>query len=316
LAALVLVGFLLLFLGVTFSVVEAVMPAAPFVGAMTNAAFVCSGFGIAMVVFPCLRPSWITTEVLPGETLPGRDVAKFLQLLPVLFSASLAFNSLYNSMQFWYQQQACQMDVRMPFSASTSQFSGSFFMIADCLGIILATPVAVDWLNPLLEKKSHGRFSHSAKFVLGMAFAILSVLTAAHIERLRKVTPVLSIPSNCAPPGIKMTDMNAAWMMIPFFLMGLGEIYTQPVLMHFAYSQCPSSMRTLAVSTSLVIGAVSNALFTLQIAALSPFVPNDLNQGNLEYGHYTNVVLGAIFCVVYLKCVGIFEENRKGGEIV
>merc|ERR1719199_2081573 len=221
---------------------------------------------------PCLKPTWMDTSPLPEETLTGKDVAQFLSLLPVLFSANLAFSCLYNSMQFWYQQQACQMDLRIPFSLSGSQFSGSFFMIADCLGIVLATPFAVNWFNPLLEKKSNGAFGHGAKFVLGMGFAAFSVLLAAHLERIRKVAPVLGATSNCAPPGVHMSDMGAWWMVLPFFLMGLGEIYTQPVLMHFAYSKSPPKLRTLAVVVGLVIGAVSNALFTVQIAVLAPFV--------------------------------------------
>jgi peptide/histidine transporter 3/4 len=310
-AAVLLAGFICLALGVVFSVVQAIFPEASCANLMTNAAFACAGFGIAAVVCTCLKTQWLgTKEALDGETLTGAEVGKFLQLLPVLFSANLAFSALYNSMQFWYQQQACQMDLSIPFSASTSQFSGSFFMIADCLGIVLATPLAVDWLNPQLEKKTGGRFGHGAKFCLGMLFATFSVLLAAHMEKLRRAAPVLPIMSNCAPPGVYMSDMNAAWMVAPFFLMGLGEIYTQPVLMHFAYTQSPTSMRTLAVVTSLVIGAVSNAIFTVQIAALSPWVPNDLNNGHLEYGHYLNVLLGAVFCMVYVGSLRKFEENR------
>merc|ERR1719272_1152716 len=310
-ASLLLLGFALLTIGVACSVIQAIMPAASFAGLMTKVAFVCAGFGIAAVVLPCLRITWIGSSALPGETLSGKEVTTFLRLLPVLFSANLAFSSLYNSMQFWYQQQACQMDLRIPFSASEAQFSGSFFMIADCLGIVIATPFAVSYFNPLLEKKSGGRFGHGAKFVLGMAFAAFSVLLAAHIERLRRGSPVLSIPSNCAPAGVHMSGMNASWMVAPFFLMGLGEIYTQPVLMHLAYSKSPASMRTLAVVTCLVIGAVSNALFTVEIAALSPFVPNDLNNGNLEYGHYANVALGGVFCMVYLGSLRMFEESHQ-----
>jgi dipeptide/tripeptide permease len=248
-------------------------------------------------------------ESLEGEVLSGSEVAKFLRLLPVLFSANLAFSALYNSMQFWYQQQACQMDLRMPFSSGGSQFSGSFFMIADCLGIVLATPFAVDWLNPMLEQASGGRFSHGPKFVLGMTFAMFSVTMAAHLEQLRRAAPILPIASNCAPPGVMMSDLGASWMVMPFFLMGLGEIYTQPVLMHFAYSESPTSLRTLAVVTSLVIGAVSNALFTVQISMLAAFVPNDLNDGRLEYGHYINVVVGVIFCTAYLGALRMFESN-------
>lgn len=306
-----IIGLCSLVTAVACSVAQAIMPSSPWAAVLTQIAFVAAGVGFAAVIFPCLKTSWIGHAILPGETLSGRDVAMFLRMLPVLFSANLAFSALYNSMQFWYQQQACQMDLRIPFSLSGSQFSGSFFMIADCLGIVLATPFAVNWFNPLLEKKSNGAFGHGAKFVLGMGFAAFSVLLAAHLERIRKVAPVLGATSNCAPPGVHMSDMGAWWMMLPFFLMGLGEIYTQPVLMHFAYSKSPACMRTLAVVLSLVIGAVSNALFTVEISALSPYVPNDLNQGHLEYGHYANVALGGVFCIVYVGCLKVFEENKE-----
>jgi len=310
-----LVGFMLLVLGIVCSVVQAVLPDASFASVMMKLAFLFSGLGIAAVVFPCLDMGWMRRETLEGEELTGSNIGKFLRLLPVLISANLAFSALYNSMQFWYQQQACQMDLRIPFGSSSSQFSGSFFMIADCLGIVIATPVAVGWLNPLLDQMSGGRFGTGSKFVLGMSFGTLSVLLAAHIERMRREVPVLSVASNCAPPGIQMSDMPAGWMMVPFFLMGMGEIYTQPVLMHFAYTESPVNMRTLAVVVSLVIGAVSNAIFSVQIAALSSFVPNDLNKGNLEYGHYANVVLGMIFCMVFLASLRIFEDTSRNPEL-
>jgi dipeptide/tripeptide permease len=310
-ATALLAGFVFLALGIVCSVVQAVLPEASFANIMVKVAFVTSGLGIAAVMIACRDTAWMTSDTLEGEELAGTEVRKFLRLLPVLVASNLAFSALYNSMQFWFQQQACQMDLRIPFSSTGSQFSGSFFMIADCLGIIIATPVALGWLNPYLERASGGRFGTGAKFVLGMGFAMVSVLLAAHIERLRRMAPVLDIASNCAPPGINMSDMNAAWMVAPFFLMGLGEIYTQPVLMHFAYSEAPVSMRTLSVVMGLMIGAVSNALFTVQIAALSSFVPNDLNKGNLEYGHYANVAVGLIFCMVFLNNLRTFEERSR-----
>jgi len=308
-------GFVFLFTAIVCSVVQAVLPDSPYADLMMKMAFAFAGAGIGAVVLPCLDTAWISRDTLDGEQLTGIEVGKFLRLLPVLFSANLAFSALYNSMQFWYQQQACQMDLRIPFTVSTEQFSGSFFMIADCLGIVIATPIAVGWLNPFLERRSGGRFGTGSKFVLGMTFGTVSVLLAAHIERLRRESPILSIASNCAPPGIDMSSMKAAWMVGPFFLMGLGEIYTQPVLMHFAYSESPVSMRTLAVVVSLVIGAVSNAIFTVQIAALSAFVPNDLNKGNLEYGHYANVALGLTFLMVFLGSLRIFEDRNRNEEL-
>lgn len=256
--------------------------------------------GVLAVTVPCSSPTWISSNGPVDEPLPASDVREFLRLLPVLFSANLAFSALYNSMQFWYQQQACQMDLSMPFAANGAQFAGSFFMIADCLGIIMATPVALAWVNPMLEHHFGSYFGHSAKFGVGMAFALISVLNAAYLEVYRRGLPVSGTPSNCAPEGVRMSEISAAWMVFPFFFMGIGEIYTQPVVMHFAYTCSPPSMRTMTAAMSLVIGAISNALFTVQIAALSRYVPNDLNNGHLEYGYYMNIILGTALYAAFI----------------
>jgi len=296
----------LLSAGIILSVMQAILPQASFAGYLTGSAFVCSAIGVAALLYACSDTTWVVD--VAAEPLPAADVKAFLRLLPVLFVANLAFSSLYNSMQFWYQQQACQMDLRMPFAASGAQFSGSFFMIADCLGIVLATPLAVDWLNPILESRLGAGFGHGAKFGLGMTFAALSVLGATHLEMHRRTAPVLDMASNCAPVGVKMSGFGAGWMTVPFFLMGLGEIYTQPVLMHFAYTNSPASMRTLTAATGLVFGAVSTALFTVQEAMLAPYVPNDLNGGHLEYGYLANLVMAGILYIVYVHALRKFES--------
>jgi len=297
-AASVLVGILLLLSSIMLSAAQSLVPA---LGTkMMYFAFVCALVGTLAVVLPCLNPEWLHYGGL-AITSEQKDVRDFLDLMPVLFTGSIAFNALYNCMQFWYAQQACQMDVRLPFGTGTFQLSGSFFNIADCLAIVVVTPMAVLWIDPSLSRLLKGRFSHSQKFTMGMAIAALSVFVAARLELMRKAVPVLSETSNCAPPGVGMSDMQGAWMMLPFFLMGVAEIYTQPTLLHYAYSKSPASMRTLAMAASFFIAAVSSALFALLVSALGPYMPNDLNHGHLEYGYYINLALGGIFLVPFLS---------------
>jgi dipeptide/tripeptide permease len=297
-----------LFASIVLSVIQAVWPQAPSAQTLLAAAFVCAVVGTLCTVIPCLKTKWIDDIRLDGEDYSSTEVSTFLSLVPVLITANMAFNALYNSMQFWYQQQACQMDLRMPFLGG-GQLAGSFFMIADCIAIVVATPIAIGWLNPMLERSSAGRFGHMTKYGLGMAFGIASVALAAKLEMHRRTAPVLPMDSNCAPAGIQMSDMNAAWMIVPFFLMGIGEIYTMPVLMHFAYSRSPASMQTLMVAVNFIISAVSNSIFTVQIAALSQFVPNDLNKGHLELGYVSNIIIGVSFYAAYVYCGRQFPEK-------
>jgi dipeptide/tripeptide permease len=231
-------------------------------------------------------------------------------MLPTLIFGNISFNALYNSMQYWYQQQACQMDLRMPWSSdSNAQLAGSFFMIADCLGIVVATPLALGFVNPLVERTFPGMFRTGGKYGFGIFFGVASVLVAGALEIARRSADVLDQTSNCAPQGVRMSNMSASWMFLPFFLMGVGEIYTNPVLMHFAYTNSPPSMRTLATVLGMLIGSISNALFTVQISALSAYVQNDLNMGHLEYGYGMNVVLGLALFVLFIVSLRSFERS-------
>jgi peptide/histidine transporter 3/4 len=295
---------------VVASVVGSIMPDAPCAQPCMYLAFFCAMAGVVGLVVPCLEPSWVLSEPVPDEQVQPSEAHAFLKLLPTLVMGNLAFSAIYNCMQYWYQQQACQMDVRVPFTGGSSQFAGSFFMIADCLGIVVATPIAMNYVNPALERSFAGGFGTGAKYGVGMAFGGLSVLVATTLELHRKNSPVMhGVPSNCAPNGVEMSQTSAIWMFLPFLFMGIGEIYTQPVLMHFAYKNSPTSLRTLASVTSLVIGAISNALFTVQIAALSPFVKDDLNKGHLEYGYYMNLVLGVAVYIVFMHVLKCFERS-------
>jgi dipeptide/tripeptide permease len=300
-AAVVCLGVLLLCSSIVLSAMESLVPS---MGTpMMVAAFCCAGLGVLAVTVLCVSSAWLATGPDGTPTAEEQDTQKFIKLLPTLFMGSLSFGALYNSMQFWYQQQACQMDVRL----GSIQLSGSFFNIADCFAIVLMTPILLDYINPFMEKKM-GKLGHGTKFGIGMAVAGISVLVAAKLELMRKGAAVLPIQSNCAPPGVNMSDLQGAWMMVPYFLMGVAEIYTQPTLLHFAYSQSPPSMRTFSMAASFFIQAVSSAIFALLVKALSSYIPNDLNTGHLEFGYYVNLLIGFALFVPFLAVLKMHEN--------
>merc|ERR1719424_2679807 len=156
-----------------------------------------------------------------------------------------------------------------------------------------------------------GRLGHGFKFGIGMAIAAISVLVAAKLELMRKAAAVLPVQSNCAPPGVNMSELQGAWMMVPYFLMGVAEIYTQPTLLHFAYSKSPPSMRTFAMAASFFIQAVSSAIFALLVKALSSYIPNDLNNGHLEFGYYVNIAIGITLFVPFLIVLKMHEDAER-----
>mmetsp|Transcript_51744 Transcript_51744/g.124603 ORF Transcript_51744/g.124603 Transcript_51744/m.124603 type:complete len:578 (+) Transcript_51744:60-1793(+) len=300
-ASLVCCGSCLLVVTIVLSCVKACVASSG--QAVLVAAFVTAACGLLAVVVPCLDPWWLGASSEGGPTQTETDVQGLLRVMPVLFTGNLSFSALYNSMQFWYQLQACQMDLRI--GGNGFQLSGSFFNVADCVAIVIFTPLLVDWLNPVLEKVLGRQMTHGIKFGMGMLIAGISVLSAARLEQVRRGSAILGSTSNCAPPGVYMSSIPGAWMMVPFFLMGIGEIYSQPTLLHFAYSKSPATMRTLVMAISLFIQGVSSAIFAVLVEAMSAYITNDLNHGHLEYGYYCNIVIGAIFYLFFMMVLRV-----------
>lgn len=303
-------GVVLATASVFMSVAGAIFHAQSHSLALSLCTFTCAIGGVLFICLSCEYPDWLPDREIPSVPLRACEARGFLRLLPVIITSSLAFGALYNCMQYSFQQQACQMDLRIPFIGH-SQFAGSFFMIADCLGIAIATPLAVGYVNPALEAKLGSYFSHGGKFGFGMAVGAASVATASYLELTRRGSTVLGVASNCAPDGIHMSDLSAVYMLIPFFLMGIGEIYTNPVMMHLAYSNSSPSTRTLAAVACLLVQAISNAIFGVQVLALSKFMPNDLNEGHIEYGYYLSMILAWVLYMAFVRAMKIFETTAE-----
>jgi dipeptide/tripeptide permease len=308
-AASVCAGVSLLFCSIMLSVAQAFSEASPLKHTLVLCGFVCGAGGLIAVVVPCSNTAWLAGHndaeaaseeqavfAAPRSRPSRKDVQGFLDLLPVLFMGNIAFSALYNCMAFWYQQQACQMDLRI---TPSIQLAGSFFNVADCIAIIVVTPLVVDWLNPTIAENMKVDFGYGLKFGVGMGFAATSVAVAIWLEGSRRSASVLDVLSQCAPDGVYMSAFPSAWMFLPYFLMGIGEVYCNPTLMHFAYVRSPVSMRTLTAAVSFFIQAVSTALFGLLLDVISGYVPNDLNDGHLEYGYGISILIAVVFYMLF-----------------
>lgn len=303
-AILVCVGCPLLLVGVTLTVVVSFYPDPRF-ATLTFWAIVC---GLGAVGVGCTGDlSWML-RARRNRYGSRQQSADFLRILPMLITASLSFNALYNCMGFWYQQQACQMDLRVsfPLAHSVMQLNGSFFNIADCIAIVGLAPV-VTKLNSFLAVVL-GRFSRHEKLLFGNFIAAISVLWAAQLEISRRSSKLLAIDSECASAGVHMSSLPAWYMVGPYAAMGIAEVYVNPALYYLSYSQTPLRLRSTAQAVCLLMGAVSTGLFTLLTPVLGH--ANDLNHTHLENGYYASIALAFPFLCLYLMVQLSFVEKE------
>lgn len=261
-----------------------------------------------------LEPLPQQAEATQGITTA--DVRGAFNCVPTIICINVGFNIPYNAMNNAYPAQACQMDTRL----LGQQLNGSFFSLGDAFAIILLVPIYEKLLFPALRRYNGHPLSRTTKYVVGFSLAIAANLSAAIIEHIRRSKSTGSAPdfvlcpqelvgtascrdgfllSKCSPgASIPMTQMSAFWTAIPMFLTGAGEILVNPVVYQYVFEQAPAPLRSLVQALNLVAaGSISNAI----TAALSPLVPENLNDGHLVYFYYINCIVALIALLLFLS---------------
>ncbi|CAK9067731.1 unnamed protein product [Durusdinium trenchii] len=261
-----------------------------------------------------LEDSGASADASPAA-ISTADVRGALDCVPTIICINVGFNILYNAMNNAYPAQACQMDTRL----FGEQLNGSFFSLGDAFGIILLVPLYEKVIFPAIYRYRGYHLNRSTKYVLGFFCATLANLSAALLEHLRRSSSTGVSPdfvpcpeellftsscsngfllSKCSPgASLPMTRMSAFWMAIPMFLTGAGEILVNPVVYQYVFEEAPPPLRSILQALNLVAaGSISNAM----TAALSPLVPENLNEGHLVYFYYVNCLLALVALVVFL----------------
>ncbi|CAK9060833.1 Protein NRT1/ PTR FAMILY 8.1 (AtNPF8.1) (Peptide transporter PTR1) [Durusdinium trenchii] len=243
-------------------------------------------------------------------------VTRCLDVVPKIIVGNVTFNVLYNTMFSLFYSQACQMDTRL---GGGMQLSGAFFNLGDALAVILFTPLLERCMVPAAEKLLRREVSSNMKVLTGIAIAIGSQFTAASLEYARRNAEVLPIPSNCAPLAadgqhVRMSAMSGFWMVLPYAMVGIGEVLVNPVLWHVAYTAEPSMKSLMQAFCQFAMGGLPNAISAALTQATKSWTPNDLNQGNLPMVYFVNVLFclagGAVY-VSLTRSAGFSTDGEK-----
>merc|ERR1740121_1788947 len=95
-------------------------------------------------------------------------------------------------------------------------------------------------------------------------------------------------------------------------MVGIGEIFVNPVLQHLAYEGAPSDLKPLLQAFNLfAMGALPNAIASNISQALKAQVPNDLNDGNLPVVYFINSAIGVVGIACFFVVFKYAPERLK-----
>ncbi|KAL6642570.1 hypothetical protein ACP70R_020751 [Stipagrostis hirtigluma subsp. patula] len=236
------------------------------------------------------------------------ELKMLLRMFPVWASMVLFF-AVTAQMSSTFIEQGAAMDNRVgPFTlppASMATF--------DVVSVMVCIPVYDAVLVPLARRatgKDRG-LSQLQRLGAGLALSVAGMLYAALVEARRLAL---------APAGRKMSIM---WQAPAFAVLGAGEVFTAIGVLEFFYDQSPGGMKSLGTALAQLTVAAGNYLNSAVLGAVAAatarggrpgWIPDDLDQGHLDYFFWMMAALGAVNLLHFLHCSVRYRGNNISGK--
>jgi len=128
-----------------------------------------------------------------SDGLSITEIRMTFQTMPIIIVANMVFNFAYTMMIGPFLSQSCQMDLKFTSDPKSSQVSGAFFNVGDCLAIIVFIPLFESCLYPLISRLQGGQpVSQKQKLLGGFGWAAIAMISAIVLEYMRRSSDVIA----------------------------------------------------------------------------------------------------------------------------
>ncbi|RWR86831.1 Proton-dependent oligopeptide transporter family [Cinnamomum micranthum f. kanehirae] len=227
-----------------------------------------------------------------------------LRLLPIWLT-SVVFFAAFTQLYTTFIEQGGMMDSRMgPFFVPPATLFAFEVVTVMLLALIYDSLIAP--FGKWFKINKHG-ISELQRMGIGRLLIILSMAVAALVETKRLENS----------RGGK--TMSIAWQLPQYFILGVSEVFNCIGQLEFFYNQAPDTMRTMCIAFSLLTISFGSYLSTLIITVVSfvttrvgwtEWIPNNLNDGHLDYFFWALAGLSALNFVTYLGCAKSFKLKK------
>ncbi|CAH8390903.1 unnamed protein product [Eruca vesicaria subsp. sativa] len=235
------------------------------------------------------------------------EVKCLIRIIPV-WSAGIISIVTVSTQGTFIVPQARKMDRHM---GPHFEIPAGSLLVISFITIGIWLPIYDRILVPSLWRIRKFRLTLLQRMGIGIVFGIMSMFTAAIVEKLRRIQ------------ALKMTQMSVFWLALQLVLMGLSESFNFIGQIEFFNSQFPEHMRSLANSLFPLSFAASHYLTSLLVTTVHRFsggkgqpdwLDNDLDRGRLDYFYYLIVGLGVVNLVYFWYCARSYRY-KTGSQI-
>ena len=233
------------------------------------------------------------------------ELKTLVRMFPI-WATSIVFSAVYAQIATMFVEQGMTLDTTIGSfiipPASLSTF--------DVISVILWVPL-YDIVIVQMAKRFTGQekgFTELQRIGIGLFISILAMVAAALVEMKR-----LEI----AKAGLD--QMSILWQVPQYFLVGAAEVFAYIGQLEFFYNQSPDGMRSLCSALALITIALGNYLSSFILTVVTylttqegktGWIPDDLNQGHLDYFFWLLAGLSSLNLLLYVYCTMKYKCKR------
>lgn len=244
------------------------------------------------------------------------ELKSLIRMAPIWAAGILAITAAAQQNTFSLQQ-ARSMNRRLSPSSSFQIPPGSmtvFTMLSMLLTISLYDRLLVPF-SRRLTGLDRG-ISFLLRMGIGFALSAMATLTAGFVELRRR--------RSSADP------LSVFWLVPQYGLFGAAEAFTSIGHLEFFYDQAPESMRSTAAGLfwlSISAGSYASTLLVGAVHGRTEWLPDDLNEGRLEFLYWIITGLQVLNLGYYVVCAncytykplrvrekGVRDSKGEGGD--
>ncbi|XP_008798043.1 protein NRT1/ PTR FAMILY 8.3-like [Phoenix dactylifera] len=246
-------------------------------------------------------------------TVTQVEELKILVRMFPIWATTIVFSAVYAQISTMFVEQGMVLDATIG-SFTIPPASLSTF---DVISVIIWVPIYDRILVPIVRRftgKERG-FSELQRMGIGLFISILAMAAAALVEikRLDIVKAEHLEHQKVAVP------LSIFWQIPQYFLVGAAEVFTFIGQLEFFYDQSPDAMRSLCSALSLLTTALGNYLSSLiltvvtyitTIGGKTGWIPDNLNEGHLDYFFWLLAGLSFLNLLVYVFCAIRYRSKK------
>ncbi|ERN11102.1 hypothetical protein AMTR_s00024p00149600 [Amborella trichopoda] len=231
-----------------------------------------------------------------------------------IWATLIVLSIVYCQIFSTFIEQGMTLDTRLG-SFTIPPASLSIFVM---ISVIFLVPIYDLIFVPIAWKcTGHERgFSELQRMRIGLFVSLFSLAAAALVE-IRRLE--IARANHLVYNTFTLVPMSIFWQIPQYFLVGAAEVFTYIGQTEFFYDQSPDAMRSLYSALSLLISALgyylNSFILTIVIAVTkkggSPgWIPDNLNEGHLNYFFWLLAGLSLLNLVVYVACAGRYKCKK------